>query len=145
MSGITDPTEEYFKDGLWGWDGSRWRKQGLLFGYRATICATISNLEANEGTNFLESEPVPAGELWIIQMVGGMNTDSAFSSLILSIIRSNTGYPVLDQVSCAGGVWVIWTGSIVLAAGDTLKAAFLGCKSGDDIQLKYLGYKVVIT
>lgn len=26
MSGITDPTEQYFKDGLWGWDGVRWQK-----------------------------------------------------------------------------------------------------------------------
>jgi len=26
MSGITDPTEEYFKDGTWAWDGTRWQK-----------------------------------------------------------------------------------------------------------------------
>lgn len=26
MSGITDPTEEYFKDGLWGWVTDQWKK-----------------------------------------------------------------------------------------------------------------------
>lgn len=26
MSGITDPTEQYFKDGSWAWDGTRWQK-----------------------------------------------------------------------------------------------------------------------
>ena len=145
MTGITNPTEEYFKDGTWGWDGTQWRKQGILFGYRATVNESISNTNANAGINALNSATVPAGELWIIQLIGAMNVNTACSRIAFFVYRTPTEYPVLDQVTCTANVWVTWAGNVVLKTGDYLKAYFLGCTAGDDIYLRYLGYKVSVT
>jgi len=144
MTGITNPTEEYFKDGTWGWDGTQWRKQGLLFGYRGTVSENVANTNASAGANTLNSSTVPSGELWIIQGISGINVNTACSRIVLFVCRSNLDCPILDQVSCTANVWVIWTGDIVLKAGDYLKAYFLGCTAGDDLYLRALGYKVAI-
>jgi len=145
MGGITDPAEEYFKDGIWGWDGTQWRKLGLLFGYRATVGENVSNLDAGEGENCLTSTPVPQGEVWVIQDIAGVNVNTSCARIAMYVCRSNREYPLLDQTSCSVYIWVIWTGNIVLSEGDCLKIRFFGCTAGDDIHLRYLGYKVSLT
>ena len=144
MTGITNPTEEYFKDGIWGWDGSRWRKLGLLFGYSDTVSGGVANDNASAGFNYLSSATVPSGEIWVIQAISGSNVNTACSKIILLVRGSNLDCPILDQVSCTADVWVTWTGSVALKAGDCLRVYFYGCTAGDDIRLRYLGYKVSV-
>ena len=145
MSGITDPTEEYFKDGTWGWDGTQWRKIGLLFGYYDRLAGKTVNDNATAGTNIVDSATVPAGELWVVQLIAGLNLNTAVTSIRLILVAGSISCGLLDEVPAAANRWVTWTGEIVLKEGDKIQAAFLGCTAGDDIILIWWGYKVATT
>jgi hypothetical protein len=49
MSGITDPAQEYFKDGLWGWVTDQWKKLVATAG--GALHVQIAGQEANVDVN----------------------------------------------------------------------------------------------
>ena len=144
MGGITDPAEEYFKDGLWGWDGSQWRKLGILLGYRSALSHAVANYNASAGINTLETDAVETGYIWVVETIATMNDNHAPSRVAFTAYRSGFDYPVLDTSLAAASTWTVWTGQIVLVAGDTIRAYIFGCTAGDDLYLRALGYKVAI-
>jgi len=77
MSGITDPLEKYFKDGVWGWTGTLWvpvladaSGHLLIDGQSPSLLrpSPKSALYLNEslpaGTSDQDAATVPAGEYW---------------------------------------------------------------------------------
>ena len=66
MPGITNPTEEYFKDGGWGWDGTQWRKLNLTFGYYDRYAEKQEGINVPAGTQTFNFATVPANEVWVI-------------------------------------------------------------------------------
>ena len=142
MTGITNPTEEYFKDGLWGWDGSQWRKLGILFGYHSTLAQNILNSSAAAGTNVLETAAVSSGEIWVVEAIGVMDVHHAPSGIIFCVRRGGEDYPFHDTTTTAASTWLCWTGRITLGPGDIVKIYILGCTAGDELKLRVLGYKV---
>ena len=142
MGGITDPAEEYFKDGIWGWDGSQWRKLGILFGYHSVLTQHISNTDASAGTNTLVTSAVEDNYLWFVQVAGLLDVNTAPSRVFICINRSGVDYPLSDTSTTAANLWLIWNGQVVLSPGDTIKGCFLSCTAGDDLFLRALGYKV---
>ena len=144
MSGITDPTEEYFKDGLWGWDGSRWRKLGLIFGYYDRLVGQAAYYDATAGNHTLESTAVPTGELWVVQQVSSINMNTAVTKIRLGVTTESTGCGLKDEVPAAADQWVTWGGQITLKEGDKIYVIFYGCNAGDDIILRWWGYKVSV-
>lgn len=50
MSGITDPNEIYFKDGIWGWDTNQWRQLIADAAGHLQIDITASALPAGAAT-----------------------------------------------------------------------------------------------
>ena len=144
MTGITNPTEEYFKDGIWGWDGSQWRKQGILLGYHSALSLNIINSNASAGTNILETDAVEMNYLWVMETIGVANVNTAPSRLTIYVYRGGTNYPLLDTSSTVVGVYSIWNGQLVMVAGDRIRAYIYGCTAGDDLYLRVLGYKVTL-
>jgi len=145
MTGITNPTEEYFKDGLWGWDGTRWRKLALLWGYSAAYYERLTQAEATAET-MMDGSTVPAGEVWVVTSVVAWDNDN--------IITDITGFTYGDAVWIALGqkqsftaaqeYWE-WRGSIVVPAGGHIRVRFRGCTVGDDLFVDICGYKMRIT
>ena len=142
MSGITDPTEEYFKDGLWGWDGTQWRKAGLPLWYGGQIVQQIVNINAAAGYAELAGNTVPAGEIWVIQVAGAVDINSALSRVLIYCLADEIPVTLAEEYSVSANHWVIVYPQIVIAPGDHLVALFYGCTAGDDIYFRYAGYKV---
>ncbi len=142
--GITNPAEEYFKDGLWGWDGSQWRKLQLLWGYTSHWAERNIATASEAGTLRVYSSIVPDGEVWVLQAVHCLarNTDG-----IVEIWLQDGGS---DGVSLARavnpGVWqgARWAGSAVLQSGGCVKGQITGQVVDDVIELGVWGYKMKI-
>ena len=145
MTGITNPTEEYFKDGTWGWDGTQWRKVGLLFGYYDRLAGKTVKDNATAGTNIIDSATVPAGELWVVQAIAGINLNTAITKIRLVLTVGSISVGLKDDVPSVANWWVTWTGEVVLKEGDKIQGAFFGCSAGDDLILGWWGYKMRVS
>ena len=144
MSGITDPTEEYFKDGCWGWDGTQWRKLGLLWGYSDRYVERAENESAAAGDNSLTSSTVPAGEVWVVQGVIVMNMYTA-TQCCAFLAAGDTGYALTEQVTLAPATCYRFAiNPVIMKAGDYLCAIFLNCQAGDDLYMVINGYKMKV-
>jgi len=144
MPGITNPTEEYFKDGLWGWDGTRWRKAGLLFSYTAQILGQTIDTTASTGVNDLLGGAVPAGEVWVITAMEGHDNTSGVSSLLVGVMRSGQLYPCGVVGALLKSVGYSWGGKLCLVEGDQPVVRFKGVTLNDDLYFNYFGYTMAI-
>ena len=145
MTGITNPTEEYFKDGTWGWDGTQWRKLGILFGYYDRLVGQVVNDNASPGDNTLTSDNVPDGELWVVQICCASDINSNVTRIYIQANSPTIPCIIAEEYSVAAAHWVISSREIVLKPGDCLSCKFFGCTAGDDLYLRYWGYKVRVS
>ena len=145
MTGITNPTEEYFKDGLWGWDGTQWRKLGLALWYYATYSEDLSGT-ATGSTYGVWSTTVPNGYIYIVNAASIRNATHAAER---AEIRVYSDTDVNTHLGCllSPALYqpVIFTGKIVLSPGWRIFMAITGCSVDDVIQAGVAGYKVKIT
>lgn len=145
MTGITNPLEEYFKDGQWGWDGTRWRKLNLTFGYYNRLADIVTYTMPGAATYNLYSSAVPAGYLWLVQSAGSMNSLHAVTQQIFAWDTVNV-VPLQALVTPALSVWnVYYHPGLVLKPGDQLVCAFGTCTANDVLWLKIWGYIMAIT
>jgi len=145
MSGITDPTEEYFKDGIWGWDGSQWRKLGLALWYSAPLTESLGGTAT--GTTYTKySSAVPAGSVYVVNAISIRNLTRA-SGYAQIIVITATGVPIhLNWVSSlVQHQPLIWTGSLVMPPGWRVYVIMDSTVSGDEIASGLTGYQVKIT
>lgn len=145
MSGVTDPSEEYFKDGLWGWDGSQWRKLGLLWGFGGVVEEALSNTDLASGVNYLNGTPVPAGEVWVVQNVSMEYDGTAPTRVGITVVGLADHLTVLDVSDPAAYRWHPWNGVVVLQEGDYMQGFVSGATAGDDLYFRYAGYKMRLT
>ena len=145
MPGITNPTEEYFKDGNWGWDGTRWRKLNLVFGYYDTTAELLSNLNADSGQNLLTGTVVPAGYVYVIQAAHAFDNTTDITQIIITAVVSGIAVYMVLENPAGIGIPVVWVGQITLKAGDRMRASFYSCTAGDDIYFAYCGYKMMVS
>jgi len=144
MPGITDPAEEYFKDGIWGWDGSAWRKLPLVWGYSDHYSQRVYTVNAATGVNALTFTAVPVGEVRVILGMTAYNNTSTITrvefkvwaaAIPITLYWEDT--PVLQDL-------VKFYGNVVLKAGNYLQASFSGCTAGDDLWGYAWGYKMKV-
>ena len=166
MPGITNPAEEYFKDGLWGWatniweklissggilynalhgwDGDSWQKLPMVWGYSGQRVQSVSSLTGAAGIRTLTCADVDAGEVWVLQAADArnLNTDPSLVQL-----RAVTGGKTirLEEVTTPGvGGFLMWQGHIALAEDGFVSVRFEDCALDDDVYLTVLGYKMKI-
>lgn len=144
MPGITDPAEEYFKDGLWGWNGTAWRKAGLLFSYGGQVLGQVVVASATAGTNILTGDSPASGEVWVITAMEVHNTASPVSTARLAIFSGAKNYWLAASPALAMQVGLSWSGVVVLEEDDVPRGALWGCVAGDGLYFHYLGYKMTI-
>lgn len=144
MSGITNPAEEYFKDGIWGWDGTVWRKLPLVWGYSAQYAEYEYTRGVAAGHRFLTFSTVPAGQIWIITNFSA-RCSTANPSLIA--LTANLGGVELDlhaEPYATALATVDVQCYIIMAEDDFLKAYFDDCALNDDIYAYAAGYKMKV-
>lgn len=144
MTGPTDPAETYFEKGLWGHDGSVWRKLPMVWGYSDRWAERSTTASASAGSNTVKSTAVPAGEVWVLHAMAARNKDTDVAMQFLL----NAGAVVLrvKLVAAPGvNVWVLYSPTeLVLAEGDTVDVLFLSCTSGDELNVDFWGYKMAV-
>jgi len=64
MPDITNPTEPFFKDGQWGWDGTQWRKLNLLWGYNDVYGDYVEEAGTGADPVTFYGAAVGLGEVW---------------------------------------------------------------------------------
>jgi hypothetical protein len=144
MPGITNPSEKYFKDGLWTFDGTVWRPQNQLLAFRDTkqLDGTISDAVAGLNTSNLTA--VPAGEVWVITNVIGWNDNHAMTSASIVLVGHEGGVYIDMLASPAAKTALKYAGNVVLRATEYLRFYFYGCTLHDAIVANASGYKFLI-
>ena len=143
--GITNPSEEYFKDGSWGFDGSVWRKLPLIFGYTDNFVLNQYVAAAAAGTYTKVWGTVPAGEIWIVNSLLGINYSSVCSNIRFYVIQGGVTAYFMWISAPTANVAVVWNGSIVLKAGDTLNTQLSTCILNDVLNMSAIGYIMAVT
>jgi len=145
MTGITNPTEEYFKDGLWGWDGTQWRKLGLALWYYEPYSEDLSGT-ATGSSYVARSTTVPTGFVYIVNAASVGNFTRAAEYAEIRLYTDTDAMIYLVQViSPALYQPAIFTGNLVLSPGWTIYLRVDGCAVDDTILAGVAGYKVKIT
>lgn len=144
MPGITDPTEAYFKDGQWGWDGTRWRKLPMVWGYSDRYFEDLGGTKSGDGTYSSYGTPVPEGEVWVVQGLYISNESGARGYASLFLYVGASGYFLYNNQTPARYEHMRWDGALVLKAGDKARIFQLSCLDGDTINGGVWGYKMKV-
>ena len=142
MTGITNPTEEYFKDGIWGWDGTQWRKLSLLFGYSGPYSEAPYNTNLPAGVSNLAGSTVPAGEVWVVQGMLATVISSTCTDLRFGFWNGADIIICKQVLSPTSGQFYDYQGMLVLAAGYYPLIRVYNMTAGDDAFLYIWGYKM---
>jgi len=144
MPGITDPSEAYFKDGIWGFDGTVWRKLPLVWGYSDRYVEQVVEPDATVD-DVLDTTPVTAGEVWVVTNISAFNNNHAFSLLQVQAMSNGVvGPQLIYQIDPVAKVPYMWNGTVILKYDDYLRAEFTGNTADDYIFLRVWGYKMAI-
>lgn len=142
--GPTKPTAPYFKNGIWGWDGSQWRRLPLVWGFSEGYIERVMDDGASAGTNALVGETVPAGEVWVVKAAGAFDVTSIVTKIRFRIYDGSIYLYLLDSYVALANEVVSLPAEVVLAAGWRLEAVFYGCVAGDDLYFDITGYKMAV-
>jgi hypothetical protein len=127
-----------------GWDGSAWRKNPILLGYADTVSEEVTNLTPGAGTITLTGTTVPSGEVWVLLNIAAKN-DTRSAQLIYCVANiGGVQCILLNVASPTVGLWAVANGQWVLEAGDSVQAVITSVTAGDDLYLRYSGYKFYI-
>ena len=138
--GITNPGQEYFKDGAWGGDGTKWVKSGLPFAYGGRVAGTVVVAAADVGGNTINGDTVPANTIWCINTLEAHNNISATTAALLGMQSGATKYWVAAGGSRLTSVGFAWAGQVFLTAGDKPIGWLGGCSAGDSLLFVWTGY-----
>jgi len=144
MVGPTNPSEEHFHRGIWGFDGDVWRKLQLLFGFGGIVEESLSDTNLDAGLNSLKGALVPAGEIWVVQnaMISYVGTAPTKISIVVTDLAVSLA--LLAIASPVSGQDYCWGGTCILQEGDQMSAWVTGATAGDDLYFRYAGYRMEI-
>ena len=144
MDGVTNPAEAFFKDGAWGWDGTKWRKNPLIWGYSDAYCVRLAEDDADAGVNVLSADAVPAGIVRTITSIVCLDENTAITYLQSGFSRGATFILIGRYYPTAAGEVASWVCNIVLKEGDILSLTFAGCGALDNLRAYFSGYDMSI-
>lgn len=130
---------------IYGWDGAAWRKLPLLWGYSESLEEERVDTNASVTSDFLIGTVVPAGEVWIIDAVCAVDVTTNITLIRFAVDTAIGGVFFHAAAPGAADEYVYWDGHLTLAEGKKIIAFFSGTVAGDDIYLRYSGYKMLIT
>ena len=145
MNGVTNPAEEYFKDGTWSWNGSVWVKDNLPFGYRDRWAEQIGGTKSGDGAWYAATAAVPAGYVYVAQFMFLRNSSGARGARYFAFKSGASSFFVGYTLTPAINIPDIWSGAVLLKEGDTIYMYQSSCLDGDVILAGAWGYKMKVT
>jgi len=145
MSGITNPAEPYFKDGTWGWDGTRWRKLPMVWGYSERYANYQVSANVTAGDHSLTFTSPAAGEVVVILGVHAWDSQTVITRIELTQFSYSASAHLMCKASPVIDEGLNFVGQVVLEEGDGLRVDFTGCALNDDIRGFAWGYVMKVT
>ena len=142
---ITDPTQEYFKDGGWSWTGSKWIKGGVPFEYAERLLQRVFANDVEAGFINVESDAVPANEIWVATSMAISNQSRACTNRLLGLIAGGASYYLAGDAGGAKDTYFSWSGIMIATEGDSFMGAIADCVLHDYLRYTVVGYKMRIT
>jgi len=140
MTGITDPTEGFFKDGQWGWDGTLWRKLPLVFGYSDRLALSVAHTKVGDGDYVLTVATCPEGEIYIINAIFSYNLDSAINHVHM-LDNGSVEYHLEKFTTPAAGAHVAHANvNYILKKDDEVQILFSSANADDRLRGQVWGY-----
>ena len=144
MSGPTNPTEAYFDKGLWGHDGTQWRRLNLLWGYYDRWTDRVAVSSTGEENTSAFTTAVPAGYVYVAQSVFGYHS-GATAKFALLRLDDNDKLPILEMTpSLAQYTGITAKQAITLKEGDQLECRVTSLASGQSVEISVAGYKMKV-
>jgi len=141
---ITDPSQEYFKDGSWGWDGSQWRKLPLVFGYSERWAEHAEGAAVADGDAEAATGVVPPGYVYVVQATQTWHTAATDKECFVEVRDNDLGVILDYYAASAAYVYHCWGGGVVLSAGDSVRVVALAPGDGKYVAVNVWGYKMKV-
>lgn len=125
-----------------GYIAAAWQKQPLQLGFSDTISGQVYDVDAPAGTNSLNSTTVPAGEIWVINVISIVDLDNAPSLMQIGVTVGGISPYLITVTTPVAGLWEVWKGSVVLAEGDRIFSNLFAVTLNDSIALRYAGIRI---
>lgn len=116
----------------------------IPFGYYDRYAEALGNLSATLGNNFLYGTVVPAGQIWVVTAVNIFNNTTAAGTTSFGSYDGATYFTVADSKYLTPTRVLNWGGSMFAKAGDKFYGYFSACEAGDDIYVRFMGYKMKV-
>lgn len=144
MSGVTDPAEAYFKDGLWGFYSGVWQKLAMVWGFSSQYLEKEIVVKDGAGDEVLVFSSCPAGVARVVLGMCAYNNKTAVSRIELRMKHGATVY-VLDAVVGPGArQTAVLSRPIVLVLDDLLETNFVDCLNNDTVSSVAWGYDMAL-
>lgn len=116
----------------------------LLWGYSDTVVERVNNTDADAGTNYLQTTPVPAGEIHTYDNVFAINNNSQCTYILVTATVSSAGVYLKRLAPVPAQQEVKLENPVTLKPGDFLVCSFTGCTEGDVIRFHVYGTKMLV-
>jgi len=128
----------------YGYVGGAWQKNPVPIGYSGDWTEELQDLTAATGTNTLSGTTVPAGEIWLLYMIGAQDSTSAPSRIEVTCSVNGYTVPYIDDGSPVMAGWSFDYRQIMLSEDDFLRVVFYGCTLNDDLYVRYHALRIDI-
>jgi len=142
--GPTNPTEQYFKDGQWGWDGTQWRKLALSWGYSDRYAESLTGVSVGPGATYVYGTTVPAGEVWVVEAVAVKHNDPVARNVQIHAVAPGVGMVVAETLGAITWGITYFVGRMTFKAGDRVRVQGWNVAVGQTVYLEAWGYKMRI-
>jgi len=144
MPTLTDPNEPYFKDGIWGWDGTVWRRLPLVWGYSDRWQAARTGTAVGAGNAVAITIEVPEGEVYVLQHLAFQHDAAAAKRVTVYLVTPTGDTPIYDIAAATANVWYTLQREATLKHEDTVQALCYAPADAKRILLRVWGYKMLV-
>jgi len=139
---ITNPTEIYFKDGIWGHDGTQWRRLNMLWGYYGAYAERAQNTSLPAGSSAVNMTLVSSGYVRVVDNIAFLCISATITAAYLEATIGGTTVVLDVQPAPVSGTWYILHPHVTLAAGDRILLGITGATLNDDAAIDACGYQM---
>ena len=130
---------------IYGHDGAAWQKLGLLFGYNDTYGDAFGFGAYMDGSNYLMGETVPAGYIYVVTHMTGMNMTTAPAAIHFGVFNGSQIQLGITFNNPGLNIRVGGLTHMVLKEGYAAVCQIDGCITDDMLMMDIIGYKMKIS
>lgn len=133
---------ESIPQGSYGWFGGAWQKSPIPLGVSAVLVKNFYNENLAAGYTWIDSDVVPAGEIWIVTNMAVTIVSATISVVQVSFVSGAVTPLLWAQSAPVSGRTYDKQGYWVLGAGDKVRTIVQNSTLGNDIYVGFTGFVI---